>query len=217
MIDKETQKEGIPPSFEEMKDALGLKSKSGVHRLVNSLVERGYIRRLPNRARALEVISTPDRPATRDSGARVQAAVSAAIKQTSMFDDVYDSIQIPVMGRIAAGSPIEAISQKEREINVPSFLVSGIGEHFALTVSGDSMIDAGIFNDDVVLIRKQETADNGEIIVALVRDEEVTLKRLRKKGSSIALEAANPEFETRFYRPNEISVQGILVGLLRTY
>ena len=217
MIDKETQKEGIPPSFEEMKDALGLKSKSGVHRLVNSLVERGYIRRLPNRARALEVISTPDRPTTRDTGARVQAAVSAAIKQTSMFDDVYDSIQIPVMGRIAAGSPIEAISQKEREINVPSFLVSGIGEHFALTVSGDSMIDAGIFNDDVVLIRKQETADNGEIIVALVRDEEVTLKRLRKKGSSIALEAANPEFETRFYRPNEISVQGILVGLLRTY
>ncbi len=216
LIDNKIEETGISPSFEEMKQGLGLKSKSGIHRLINSLVERGHLRRLPNRARALEVINTPDRP-RRDAGSIIAAAVSAAIDKRSVLEEMYDSIQVPVMGRIAAGSPIEAISQKEGDLNVPSSMLSGIGEHFALTVSGDSMVDAGIFDEDIVLIRKQDTADNGEIIVALVRNEEVTLKRLRKKGSSIALEAANPEYETRVYRPNEISVQGKLVGLMRNY
>ena len=212
-IDQRTKRNGVPPSFEEMKNALNLKSKSGIHRLIMALEERGFLRRLPNRARALEVVRMPDQasgPApseTRESHANRQAAL----------EEMYETIIVPMMGRIAAGSPVEAISRKDHDINVPSFMLSGIGEHFALTVSGDSMVDAGIRDGDVVLIRKQHTADNGEIIVALVKGEEVTLKRLRKKGSSIALEAANPDFETRVYRTNEIDVQGKLVGLLRSY
>ncbi|MCE2522121.1 MAG: transcriptional repressor LexA [Rhodobacteraceae bacterium] len=217
LIDSRIKRNGIPPSFEEMKDAMGLKSKSGVHRLINALVERKHLRRLPNRARALEVLKLPEQQTNATADAFAAAASSAANDQRHMLEDMFDTILVPVMGRIAAGSPIEAISQKEREINVPSYILSGIGEHFALTVSGDSMIGAGILDSDVVLIRKQHTADNGEIIVALVKDEEVTLKRLRKKGSSIALEAANPDHETRVYRPNEIAVQGKLVGLLRSY
>ena len=217
LVDHRIRQTGVPPSFEEMKDALGLKSKSGIHRLINALVERGHLRRLPNRARALEVVKLPEQKAGNTENMIKAVASTTANDQRSMFEDMFDTILVPVMGRIAAGSPIEAISQKEREINVPSYMLSGIGEHFALTVSGDSMVDAGILDNDVVLIRKQHTADNGEIIVALVKDEEVTLKRLRKKGSSIALEAANPEFETRVYRPNEIAVQGKLVGLLRSY
>ncbi len=217
LVDNRIRQTGVPPSFEEMKDAMGLKSKSGIHRLINALVERGHLRRLPNRARALEVVKLPEQKAGNTESMIKAVASTTANDQRSMFEDMFDTILVPVMGRIAAGSPIEAISQKEREINVPSYMLSGIGEHFALTVSGDSMVDAGILDNDVVLIRKQHTADNGEIIVALVKDEEVTLKRLRKKGSSIALEAANPEFETRVYRPNEIAVQGKLVGLLRSY
>lgn len=217
LIDSKIKRNGIPPSFEEMKESMGLKSKSGVHRLIKALVERGYLRRLPNRARALEVIKLPELQAGTAAATFTAAASAVANDQRQMFEDMFDTIVVPLMGRIAAGSPIEAISQQEKEISVPSYILSGIGEHFALTVSGDSMVNAGILDEDVALIRKQHTADNGEIIVALVKDEEVTLKRLRKKGSSIALEAANPDYETRVYRPNEIAVQGKLVGLLRSY
>ncbi len=203
----------MPPSFEEMKNALNLKSKSGIHRLIMSLEERGFLRRLPNRARALEVVRMPEQAA----GPPPSEDREAHASRQAALEEMYETIVVPVMGRIAAGSPVEAISRKDHDINVPAFMLSGIGEHFALTVSGDSMIEAGIRDGDVVLIRKQHTADNGEIIVALVKGEEVTLKRLRKKGSSIALEAANPEFETRVYRTNEIDVQGKLVGLLRSY
>ncbi len=213
---------GVPPSFDEMKEALDLKSKSGIHRLILALEERGFIRRLPNRARALEVIRLPDayvpRPGRQrfspsviegDLG-RVRAAASAADQEPSR------TISIPVMGRIAAGTPISAIQSRSHTIEVsPEFLSHG--EHFALEVRGDSMIEAGIFDGDLVVIRKQETADSGDIVVALIDDEEATLKRLRRKGASVALEAANPNYETRIFGPDRVRVQGKLVSLVRRY
>ena len=212
-IDQRVSEDGFSPSFEEMKDAMKLKSKSGIHRLIKALEERGFLRRLENRARALEVVKLPGKRGRPQLGPAAQPRPELQWPSVEGLGDLI----VPLMGRIAAGSPIEAISTKEAEIAVPPHLISGIGEHFALTVSGDSMIDAGILDSDTAIVRRQQTADNGEIIVALVRGEEATLKRLRCRGSSIALEAANPDFETRMYRADEVAVQGKLVGLMRSY
>jgi repressor LexA len=225
-INERLKESGVPPSFDEMKDALDLKSKSGIHRLITALEERGFIRRLPNRARALEVIKLPDViPASAmrqrrgfepsviaGSGGRPAAPErppeSVAIER--------DTLPVPVMGRIAAGVPISAIQTHSHTVHVPIDLLSG-GEHFALEVRGDSMVEAGILDGDTVVIRKSDTADTGDIVVALVDDEEATLKRLRRKGASIALEAANPAYETRIFGPDRVRIQGRLVALLRRY
>jgi repressor LexA len=218
---------GVPPSFDEMKDALDLKSKSGIHRLITALVERGFIHRLEHRARALEVIKLPENttqsPRFKSGGfapalventgslrgktpAMPAGAIAAAAANTS----------IPLVGRIAAGTPIEALQGSGNEIAVPPDML-GAGEHYALHVTGDSMIMAGILDGDTVIIRKAETATNGDIVVALVDDAEATLKRIRRKGETVALEAANPAYETRIYGPDRVKVQGKLVGLLRHY
>jgi repressor LexA len=226
-IHERMKESGVPPSFDEMKEALDLKSKSGIHRLVTALEERGFIRRLPNRARALEVIKLPDAHNPSLGGRRVKfepeviegtlGKVAAPPARASSDEDTYQRpVSVPVMGRIAAGVPIEAIQTHSHTVMVPPEMLGG-GEHYALEVRGDSMIEAGIFDGDTVVIHKQDTATNGEIIVALVDDEEATLKRLRKKGNSVALEAANPAYETRIFGPDRVKVQGRLVGLLRKY
>jgi repressor LexA len=225
-IHERLKETGIPPSFDEMKEALDLASKSGIHRLITALEERGFIRRLPNRARALEVTRLPDSIAPGLNQARkfspsvIQGSLGRApekSRQSAGNDDGANaSVSIPVMGRIAAGVPIAAIQQKTHSINVPPEMLGG-GEHYALEVKGDSMIEAGIFDGDTVIIRNATTATPGDIVVALVDDEEATLKRFRRKGDSIALEAANPAYETRIFGPDRVSVQGKLVGLIRRY
>ena len=223
-IHERMKESGIPPSFDEMKDALDLASKSGIHRLITALEERGFIRRLPNRARALEVVKLPDsmNPSLGGRKSRFEPSViegnlgRVASPVRGSVEDYARPISVPVMGRIAAGTPIEAIQTHSHTISVPPEML-GAGEHYALEVRGDSMIDAGIFDGDTVLIRKQDSAGTGEIIVALVDDEEATLKRLRRKGNTIALEAANPAYETRIFGPDRVKVQGRLVGLLRKY
>ncbi len=227
-IHERMKESGIPPSFDEMKDALDLASKSGIHRLITALEERGFIRRLPNRARALEVVKLPDsmNPSLGGRKARFEPSViegnlgkvasPPARGNASGGDDYARPVSIPVMGRIAAGTPIEAIQSHSHTIAVPPEML-GAGEHYALEVRGDSMIEAGILDGDTVLIRRCESANTGDIVVALVDDEEATLKRLRKKGGSIALEAANPEYETRIFGPDRVKVQGLLVGLIRRY
>ncbi|MCZ4273045.1 transcriptional repressor LexA [Maritalea porphyrae] len=227
-IHERMKESGVPPSFDEMKDALDLKSKSGIHRLITALEERGFIRRLPNRARAMEVVRLPDsmNPSLGGKKSKFEPSViegdlgrvpKQPIRAIDDDDDRANApVSIPVMGRIAAGVPIEAIQTQSHMISVPPEMLSG-GEHYALEVAGDSMIDAGIFDGDTVLIKKQDTASNGEIVVALVDGEEATLKRLRKKGQSVALEAANPAYETRIFGPDQVDVQGRLVGLFRKY
>ena len=226
-IHQRLKETGIPPSFDEMKDALDLASKSGIHRLITALEERGFIRRLPNRARALEVLRLPDSiapgltPARKFSPSVIQGSLGHAPEpvsrlKTARNDEAGAAVSIPVMGRIAAGVPIEAIQHKTHAISVPPEMLSS-GEHYALEVKGDSMIDAGIFDGDTVIIRDGQTANPGDIVVALVDDEEATLKRFRRKGASIALEAANPAYETRIFGPDRIKVQGKLVGLIRRY
>jgi repressor LexA len=222
-INERLKEAGVPPSFDEMKDALDLKSKSGIHRLILALEERGFIRRLPNRARALEVIRLPESASADAKPGRQRFAPSVIegslgkVRPTAAGeDDVIRSIAIPVMGRIAAGTPISAIQNRSHTISVsPEFLSHG--EHFALEVRGDSMIEAGIFDGDTILVRKQETADTGDIVVALIDDEEATLKRLRRRGASVALEAANPAYETRIFGPDRVRIQGKLVSLIRRY
>jgi len=223
-IHERLQATGVPPSFDEMKTALALKSKSGIHRLITALEERGFIRRLPHRARALEVLKLPDgaggggAPAARPELDVIDGGRSAATAAPQPTSTIIDSrtVSVPVMGRIAAGVPISAIQSHTHDIACPPDLLTN-GEHFALEVRGDSMIDAGIHDGDTVIIRRCDTAENGDIVVALVENEEATLKRLRKKGSTIALEAENPEFETRIFGPDQVSVQGRLVGLIRRY
>jgi repressor LexA len=222
LINDRLQETGVPPSFDEMKDALDLKSKSGIHRLILALEERGFIRRLPNRARALEVLRMPEAasPSARPGRQRFNPSVIEGSlgrnRPAPVDEDEIRSIVIPVMGRIAAGTPISALQTRSHSINVsPEFLSHG--EHFALEVRGDSMIEAGIFDGDTVIVRKQESADSGDIIVALIDEEEATLKRLRRRGSSVALEAANPAYETRVLGPNRVRIQGKLVSLLRRY
>lgn len=221
-IHERMQEKGVPPSFDEMKDALDLKSKSGIHRLITALVERGFIRRLPHRARAIEVIRLPENQAAPAAAARRSGL--SVIEGSRSRDlspppsTVIDSrtVSVPVMGRIAAGTPISAIQNHSHDIACPPDLLTN-GEHFALEVKGDSMIEAGILDGDIVVIRRCDTAENGDIVVALVDSEEATLKRLRKKGTTIALEAANPEFKTRIFGPDQVDIQGRLVGLMRRY
>jgi repressor LexA len=220
---------GVSPSFEEMKEALGLKSKSGIHRLISGLEERGFIRRLPHRARALEVVRLPEDTAVagmrgRAAGERgrfsptvIRGDFKAALPGTSTsISSDGEAVQLPLYGRIAAGTPIEALRDQSNSIGVPAGLV-GSGEHYALEVAGDSMIDAGILDGDTVLIQRSETAENGQIVVALIDNNEVTLKRLRRRGDSIALEPANKDYETRIFGPDRVKVQGKLVGLMRRY
>ena len=220
-IHKRVQRDGVPPSFDEMKDALDLRSKSGIHRLITALEERGFIHRLAHRARALEIVKLPeslggtaggfeprviegDRPDTTAPANAMPVAQAAAT-------------ELPLMGRIAAGVPIEAIAHASHNVAVPGDMLSGKGHHYALEVTGDSMIGVGINDGDVVVIRETETADNGDIVVALVEDQEATLKKFYRNGNAIALEAANPAYETRVLPEDKVRVQGKLVGLIRTY
>jgi repressor LexA len=225
-IHERMKESGVPPSFDEMKDALNLASKSGIHRLITALEERGFIRRLPNRARALEVIKLPEAyspslqprrgfsPSVIEGSLGKAQPVAAAAPARPANDS--NSVSVPVMGRIAAGVPISAIQNNTHDIVVPADML-GSGEHYALEVKGDSMIEAGIFDGDTVIIRNVTTANAGDIVVALVDDEEATLKRFRRRGASIALEAANPAYETRIFGPDRVKVQGKLVGLIRRY
>lgn len=223
-IHERLKEAGVPPSFDEMKDALDLRSKSGIHRLITALEERGFIRRLPNRARALEVVRLPDSVApglaasSRGGKGFAPAVIEGSLGKMKPVpaEDKTQVVSVPVMGRIAAGTPISAIQNYTHAIPVPVDLIS-TGEHFALEVRGDSMIEAGILDGDTVVIKKADSADTGEIVVALVDEEEATLKRLRKRGASIALEAANPAYETRIFGPDRVKIQGKLVGLIRRY
>jgi repressor LexA len=236
-IHERVRESGIPPSFDEMKDALDLKSKSGIHRLITALEERGFLRRIEKRARALEIIKLPDnvadtvRPATtrsqaqrlspgarhsRSSETRASDARVAGSPRRAMGDSE-GSVNVPLVGRIAAGTPIEALQNKISDIPVPGGMVGGRGDHYALEITGDSMINAGILDGDTVIIQEADTANTGEIVVALVDESEATLKRLRRRGDSIALEAANPAYETRLYGADRVRVQGKLVGLIRRY
>lgn len=211
-------RDGVPPSFDEMKEALDLRSKSGIHRLITALEERGFIRRLAHRARAIEIVKLPEameRPGFTlrvIAGDRPEAPPAAAQPVQAVH-----ALELPVMGRIAAGVPIEAISEVSHHIAVPGSMLSGNGQHYALEVRGDSMIEAGINDGDIVVIREQGTATNGDIIVALVEGSEATLKRYRRRGDMIALEAANPAYETRVLPEAMVRVQGRLVGLIRSY
>jgi repressor LexA len=216
-IHERIKEQGVSPSFDEMKDALGLASKSGIHRLITALEERGFLRRLPHRARALEVTKLPTQ-ATTAAPPKGRAPFKPQLVEAGLDAPgaANDSRDLPILGRIAAGTPIEAIQQERDRIPVPETLL-GAGEHFVLEIQGDSMINAGILDGDFVVIRRTNTANSGEIVVALVNGEEATLKRLRKKGASIALEAANPAYETRIFGPDQVAVQGKLVGLIRRY
>jgi repressor LexA len=226
-VNRRLKESGVSPSFEEMKDALGLKSKSGIHRLISGLEERGFIRRLAHRARALEVVRLPE-----DTAVPMRVRAPAMASDRSRFSPTViqgdfktalpgapvgtaETVQLPLYGRIAAGTPIEAL-RDDNKIDIPAGML-GHGEHYALEVAGDSMVDAGIFDGDTVLIQKCDTAETGSIVVALVDNNEATLKRLRKRGDSIALEPANKTYETRIFGPDRVKVQGRLVALLRRY
>ncbi|NIA67311.1 transcriptional repressor LexA [Pelagibius litoralis] len=227
------QRHGVSPSFDEMKEALTLKSKSGIHRLITGLEERGFIKRLPHRARAVEVTRLPDdlsagSPGVQDNanlplgGVRpgfapkvIQGNFTSSLPGAQAANDS-EAMQLPLYGRIAAGTPIEALRDYSNHVDVPSAMI-GTGEHYALEVDGDSMVDAGILDGDTVLIERGDTAENGAIVVALIDNEEATLKRLRRKGGAIALEPANHAYETRIFPPERVTIQGRLVGLLRSY
>ena len=217
LVNDRLRKDGVPPSFDEMKDALDLKSKSGIHRLITALEERGFIKRLANRARAIEILKLPDSDSNKGFKPRVIEGKLDPNQQENSGREAINSLELPVMGRIAAGTPIEAISHSSHNVAVPGTMLSNSGNHYALEVKGDSMIDAGINDGDVVVIHEQQQADTGDIVVALIEGQEATLKKLRKKGSSIALEAANPLYETRVYRDEQVKIQGRLVGLIRSY
>ena len=216
-IKQRMDRDGVPPSFDEMKDALDLRSKSGIHRLITALEERGFIRRLAHRARALEIIKLPEAMERPGFTLRVIEGDKPVQPRGAMAVEAVYAVELPVMGRIAAGVPIEAISEVSHHVAVPGSMLSGRGNHYALEVKGDSMIDAGINDGDIVVIREQTTAENGDIVVALVEDHEATLKRFRRRGNMIALEAANPAYETRVFPDNMVKVQGRLVGLIRNY
>lgn len=223
-INERLKESGVPPSFDEMKDALDLRSKSGIHRLITALEERGFIRRLPNRARAIEVIKLPELAASGSGGRRgftpsVIEGNLGKVRRSSggaVVDDAERPVAVPVMGRIAAGTPIEALQTCSHTISVPPDML-GTGEHYALEVRGDSMVDAGILDGDLALIQRNQTADTGDIVVALIDDEEATLKRFRRRGASIALEPANAAYEVRILPPNRVQIQGKLVGIYRKY
>ena len=221
-IDERLKDTCVSPSFDEMKNALGLASKSGIHRLITGLVERGFIRRRPHRARALEILRRPGREEINHVQPNANGFIPNVVKgdfkmvgtETSM--EVGGTIQIPRYEKIAAGEPIEAVDNPSNSIGIPADMI-GNGEHYALEVDGESMIDEGIHDGDTVIIRHTESAENGNIVVAIIDNEEVTLKRLRRKGNSVALEPANKKFETRIFGPDRVKVQGQLVGLIRKY
>lgn len=220
LINDRVRSDGVAPSFDEMKDALNLRSKSGIHRLITALEERGFIRRLPHRARAIEVLRLPESVARGEGAVRVLeggAAPRPAPARVRGLPVSASGVDVPLMGRIAAGTPIEAINDIIDNVAVPNAMIAGRGNHYALEVQGDSMIDLGINDGDIVVIREQDTADNGEIVVALVDGHEATLKRFRRMGGMVALEAANPAYETRLLRDDQVQVQGRLVGLIRSY
>jgi len=222
-INRRLTETGVSPSFEEMKEALKLKSKSGIHRLISGLEERGFIKRLAHRARALEVVKLPEETAvaapraerTRFSPTVIRGDFKSAFSGAPATASG-EAVQLPLYGRIAAGTPIEALRDQSTTVGIPASLL-GNGEHYALEIAGDSMIDAGIFDGDTIVVQRCDTADNGSIVVALIDDEEVTLKRLRRRGASIALEPANKTYETRIFGPDRVKVQGRLVGLFRRY
>ena len=222
-INRRLAEAGVSPSFEEMKEALGLRSKSGIHRLISGLEERGFIRRLPHRARALEVVKLPEQTAVADkrpdrgfSPKVIQGDFKGALPG-AMVANVAESVELPLWGRIAAGTPIEALRDPSTSVSVPAALIGAGAEHYALEIQGDSMVDAGILDGDTVIIRSCEAAENGTIVVALVDNQEATLKRLRRRGGAIALEPANATYETRIFPPDRVKVQGKLVGLIRRY
>ena len=208
LIDYQADKD-ITPSFDEMRQAVGLASKSGVHRLVSALEERGYIRRLPNRARAIEVLRHPGSPASADGP-------SSNVVEADFTESLSSVVALPLLGRIAAGTPIEALSDPSSYLDVPAGLVAG-GDHFALEIVGDSMVDAGIHDGDTVIIRRAETASSGEIVVALIEDSEATLKTFRREAGRVALEPANAAYETRYFSTDKVRIQGRLTGLIRRY
>jgi repressor LexA len=224
-INERLKEAGVPPSFDEMKDALDLRSKSGIHRLITALEERGFIRRLANRARAIEVIKLPEL-GTNGGGNTRRGFTPSVIEGTlgkirtstpsTSEDETSFPVAVPVMGRIAAGTPIEALQTRSHTISVPPDML-GSGEHYALEVRGDSMVEAGILDGDTVLIQRNESADTGDIVVALIDEEEATLKRFRRRGASIALEPANAAYEVRILPPNRVRIQGKLIGLYRKY
>lgn len=223
-INRHLNETGVSPSFDEMKDALNLKSKSGIHRLITGLEERGFIRRLPHRARALEVVRLPEEVGVRrgDGSGRggfspnvIRGDFKSALPGAAVSSEA-EVVQLPLYGRIVAGTPIEALRDHSNTVDVPAALL-GRGDYYALKVDGDSMINAGILDGDTVLIERCQTAENGTIIVALVDNNEVTLKRLRRKGDSVALEPANPAYEIRIFGPDRVKIQGRLVGLMRHY
>ena len=223
-INERLKESGVPPSFDEMKDALDLRSKSGIHRLITALEERGFIRRLPNRARAIEVIKLPELAGSgggrRGFTPSVIEGRRGKVRRPSGGRSVDDAaerpVAIPVMGRIAAGTPIEALQTCSHTVSVPPDML-GNGEHYALEVRGDSMVEAGILDGDLALIRRNETAETGDIVVALIDEEEATLKRFRRRGASIALEPANTAYEVRILPPNRVQIQGKLIGIYRKY
>ena len=221
-IHERIKETGVSPSFDEMKEALDLASKSGIHRLITALEERGFLRRLAHRARALEVIKLPDQATTSAPPRGRQTFVPQVVEGTRPAPEPSrtavndDTRELPLLGKIAAGVPIEAMGQERDRLRVPENML-GAGEHYLLEIEGDSMINAGILNGDYVVIKKTDTAQSGEIVVALVDGDTATLKRLRRKGASIALEAANPAYKTRIYNADEVRVQGRLVGLMRKY
>jgi repressor LexA len=221
-INERLKESGVPPSFDEMKDALDLRSKSGIHRLITALEERGFIRRLPNRARAIEVIKLPETAQAGLSNGRRGFTPSVIegnlgkVTRTANEDEGGRPVTVPVMGRIAAGTPIEALQTRTHSINVPPEMLAS-GEHYALEVRGDSMVEAGILDGDMALIQRSDVAETGDIVVALIDEEEATLKRFRRRGASIALEPANSAYEVRILPPNRVRIQGKLVSLFRRY
>lgn len=225
-IHTKLEENGVAPSFDEMKEALELRSKSGIHRLISALEERGFIRRLPHRARALEILRLPEEaadpttrpilPAPNPTGGFAPNVIAGNFPQPAPASPANQTLQLPLYGRIAAGTPIEALRDYSNTIDVPPSMIQD-GDHYALEIAGDSMIEAGILDGDVAIIKRADTAENGSIVVALIEEEEATLKRLRKRGNSVALEPANASYETRIFGPDQVKVQGKLVGLIRRY
>jgi repressor LexA len=222
-INKRLSEDGVSPSFEEMKEALNLRSKSGIHRLISGLEERGFIRRLAHRARALEVVKLPEQTAVSERRGEGKGFSPKVIRGDfkgalpgAIVANPSDAVELPLWGRIAAGTPIEALRDPSTSVAVPAAMI-GQGEHYALEIQGDSMVDAGIYDGDTVVIKASDTAENGSIVVALIDNQEATLKRLRRRGASIALEPANAAYETRIFGPDRVKVQGRLVGLIRRY
>ena len=211
-INKKLRSSGVSPSYEEMKESLNLKSKSGIHRLISALEERGFIKRLAHKARALEVVKLPETASAND----IYNSFSPSVIKGGLDEEGVETNEIPVLGKIAAGTPVEAIQNEVSRVPLPNNLEKN-GEYFGLRVQGDSMIDAGISEGDTVIVKKTDTADNGKIVVALIDDHEAMLKRIRRKGKTIALESANKNYETKIFGPDRVKVQGVLVSLYRNF